>query len=181
MTYSVTQASRLSGVSKSGIRLYCRDWEDYLSESANPPRGTARRFTQEDIAVFRTIKTLRDEGYTTDQIQEELEAGERYEPNYEEITTEEPHEATQARNEPLDAAHMALELIKGQVDALTNERDYLREQLENERVGRLENERKLSSVETELRLLKEQMEKQNAVQPYEPPTKKGWLARLLGL
>lgn len=73
------QISQLSGVGYSTVRHYAIEWADFLSPSATPEPGATRYFTEEDLAVFKTIKALRDQGAETDQIREVLESGDRYE------------------------------------------------------------------------------------------------------
>ena len=79
MAYTVKQTATAAGVSPSTVRLWAREYQAYLSPGATPERGIQRQFTDDDIAVFRTIKSLRDSLATSDQIILALDNGERLE------------------------------------------------------------------------------------------------------
>ncbi len=78
--YTVAQAARSANVSGTTIRNWSRMYADYLSLSANPPTGTPREFTADDLAVFSTIAVMRDQLQETEAIRAALDAGERREP-----------------------------------------------------------------------------------------------------
>jgi DNA-binding transcriptional MerR regulator len=137
--YTPRQASISSGIAESTVRLYCREYADFLSPSATPPRGEARRFTPEDVAVFKTVKTLRDQGLTSADILIALQKGERYEPDPDDLPSGKPQ--PEAPEQVTAAATMALDLVRGQIRSLENERDYLRRQLDAERAARIDAEK----------------------------------------
>ena len=78
--YTVTQAARSANVSTTSIRNWSKLYADYLSPSANPPAGTSREFTPDDLAVFSTIAVLRDQLLETEAIRAALNEGQRLEP-----------------------------------------------------------------------------------------------------
>lgn len=79
MPYTVTQTARAANVSPSTVRLWAREYNGYLSPGATPDKGTQRLFTEGDIAVFKTVKALRDSNASGEQIIAALDEGERLE------------------------------------------------------------------------------------------------------
>lgn len=60
-TYTPEQAAAIVGnVSASTVRNWCKVYAEVLSAGANPPTGTERRLTQEDVAILQQVKLLRD-------------------------------------------------------------------------------------------------------------------------
>jgi DNA-binding transcriptional MerR regulator len=145
--YTTRQAAQIANIATSTVRLYAKEYSDYLSPSATPAPGEMRHFTADDIAVFRTVKAMRDMGATSEQIFDTLASGERYEAVE---SPETPPRGPQKAPEAPTGATMALELVKGQVEALQNERDYLREQLTAERAARIEAERQAARLAGQL-------------------------------
>lgn len=123
--YNVTQAARYAGVSGTTIRGWAREYSDYLSPTANPPAGQARQFSEDDLAVFATVATLRAQLVTTEDIRAALDAGQRLEPVR---PLEEEKPADQA--DQLDAAaSTALTLYSQQVNALQARNEALADRL----------------------------------------------------
>lgn len=56
--YSPAQVAKLLNVHSNTVRLWCRDFTEFLSPTANPPAGTYRQFTANDLAVFTHIADL---------------------------------------------------------------------------------------------------------------------------
>lgn len=72
-TLSPSQAASQVGVSVHTVRRWCAAHSAYLSESAQPGKGSSRRLTQADVQVLTEIARLRtDEGLTTEAINERL-------------------------------------------------------------------------------------------------------------
>lgn len=70
---SPAQAASQVGVSVHTVRRWCAAHSDYLSESAQPSKGSSRRLTQTDIQVLTEVARLRnEEGLTTEAINERL-------------------------------------------------------------------------------------------------------------
>ena len=72
--YNPDQASPLIGVSASTLRNWCKTYADELSEGANPPIGTERRLTQQDVAKLQQVKVWRDNRMSTQEIKRLLQA-----------------------------------------------------------------------------------------------------------
>jgi DNA-binding transcriptional MerR regulator len=68
-TYNPEQAAAAIGnVSASTIRNWCKVYDVVLSPGANPPLGTERRLTQQDVTRLQQIKVMRDNRRTVDEI-----------------------------------------------------------------------------------------------------------------
>lgn len=147
--FNVKQAARYAGVSGTTIRGWTREYADYLSPSANPPAGQARQFDEDDLAVFATIATLRDQLVTTAEIRGALDAGRRLEPVR--PPEEEPATAEQPTGDQSAAtAAGALAIWSQQVNALQAKNEILSDRLieaerriADERVARAAAEREL--------------------------------------
>ena len=60
------------GITPITLRRWCSYHRQYLSPGANPGEGVTRRFTGRDLEVFKHVRTLRDQGANTEQINEQL-------------------------------------------------------------------------------------------------------------
>ena len=60
------------GITPITLRRWCAYHRQYLSPGANPGEGVTRRFTGRDLEVFKHVRTLRDQGANTEQINEQL-------------------------------------------------------------------------------------------------------------
>ena len=54
------------------LRRWCEYHAEHLSAGANPPAGKARRFTGRDLEVFKHVRSLRAQGLTVADINEQL-------------------------------------------------------------------------------------------------------------
>jgi DNA-binding transcriptional MerR regulator len=60
------------GIKAVTLRRWCEYHASYLSPGANPPTGQARRFNSRDIEVLKTVRDLREEGFSSARINEKL-------------------------------------------------------------------------------------------------------------
>lgn len=60
------------GITPITLRRWCAYHREYLSPGANPGEGVTRRFTGRDLSVLTHVRSLRDQGLTTEQINEQL-------------------------------------------------------------------------------------------------------------
>jgi len=115
-TYSVHQTAKKVAVSPNTIRTYSKDFSQFLSPGATPGRMKERRFSDEDIAVFITVKTLRARRQPADGILDALLKGERYEPadSPQEAPDrpQKPSKANRASDSNQDRALATLELME---------------------------------------------------------------------
>ena len=56
------------------LRRWCEYHAEHLSDGANPPAGKARRFTGRDLEVFKHVRSLRAQGLTVSDINEQLQS-----------------------------------------------------------------------------------------------------------
>lgn len=68
------EAAKELTVGAQTIRRWCEWHAAYLSKGANPPAGAPRYLLWQDIEVFKTVKTMREEGLPTHTINERLES-----------------------------------------------------------------------------------------------------------
>jgi len=143
MAYTVAEVARLLGKSPSTIRNWSREFETFLSTSAAPPAGDDRIYQDDDVAVLATVAVMRAERRPFETIRAALHAGERVRPAMDQPDEEPDEEPPRALVSRLTATVAAM---SGQVDEL-------RRQLEAERAGRIDAERRAAIAETRLSLL----------------------------
>ena len=134
--YTVSQIARAAGISQSGVRLWSGEYSDYLSPGATPDKGTQRLFNNDDLAVFKTIKAMRDNLATGEQIVAALDAGERYEPEHT------PQETPQEQNTSLITLDMVERMLKPYEATIAR----LEGELQSERAARLDAEKEASRL-----------------------------------
>ena len=93
--YTPTQTARHAGVSPNTVRVWAREYKDFLSEYANPAPGVDRSFTATDVATIQAIAQLRGNNLITADVKERL----RQQPPQAPDTL---HDATNATNEAPD-------------------------------------------------------------------------------
>lgn len=145
-------ADRL-GVSSNTIRVWTKEFDAYLSPTAAPGPGKTRMFADDDIAVLWTVKALRAQGVPSEDIHAALANGERLEPLEGQNSRQEPPIGEDDSQRPTSAVSMALELVRGQIEGLQNERDYLRAELTTEREARIDAERRAATAEARAEML----------------------------
>lgn len=70
--YTPKQAAQAVGIHDNTIRLWVKDYADYLSDNANPIKGQPRQLTSEDVATLQAIKGWKDTGLQPEMILERL-------------------------------------------------------------------------------------------------------------
>lgn len=135
--YTVSQAARIANISPSSVRLWVRELEAVLSAGANPPAGVERRFTADDVAALHTARVMRQaDGADWTAIIAAVNAGQLILPP--------PMPTSDIVDTAGDAHRVAV--MSGQLEEL-------RRQLEAERAGRIDAERRAAIAETRLSLL----------------------------
>ena len=138
--YTVKQTATELDVSTSTVRTWSREFADHLSDTANPEYGMARDYTEDDIAVFKTVVVLRSQLKNFKYIRQALAAGERYEPQEAPEPTQEAPEATQKQSESESQALATIDMLERFVIRYEKRIDTLESQLEEEREARLKAE-----------------------------------------
>jgi len=167
--YTVGQVADHLNIADTTVRMWGRDFADYLSDSANPPKGNPRIYTDGDVAILATIAALRARQVEFSDIRQQLNDGVLIEP-LEPLET--PLESPAGGNlapQIGQAFDNALTTLERQNSALTEQVNALHERL-------LDAEKRATAAETELKILKEK-------QPTESPPaadNRSWWDKLLG-
>jgi DNA-binding transcriptional MerR regulator len=66
--YTPDQAAQLIGASPSTVRNWCKQHADALSHGCNPPAGSQRRLTEQDVAILQQIAAMRAAGQSVEDI-----------------------------------------------------------------------------------------------------------------
>lgn len=77
MTHQTKHISRLFDISRETVRVWAREFEQYLSPSARPEKGQKRVYTDADLEVFALVAEQKNAGLTFEQIHPMLQSGER--------------------------------------------------------------------------------------------------------
>lgn len=93
--YTVSEASKLTGIAKPTLRAYTNRYATYLSTEATPEQGAERSFTESDLKVLAFVYQYTSAGKTHEQALEALSAGEleRYDWQIPESEPERPQSA----------------------------------------------------------------------------------------
>ena len=165
--YTVTQAARACHISYSTVRQWSREYEEFLSPEANPESGLARYYTDDDLAVFRTVKVLRDQYMPHNQIPARLADGERLEPvDSEPETAEGRTEETEAK-EDSEAFTTALAVYDKQLASLQGQVNTLTERV-------IDAETRAASAETRAEILQSQVDELKAKQTESDTGRRRW-------
>lgn len=78
--YQSRHLQSMFDISSETVRNWAKEFEVYLSPSANPPKGKYRKFTEEDLRVIALIARMKDDGAIFEGIHEALQDGARAEP-----------------------------------------------------------------------------------------------------
>lgn len=167
--YTVSDVARHFNVSKQSGRVWAGEFEQYLDPAAKPAPGKTRQFTDSDMEVFALVAQLRQEGATYADIHAALAAGERGNVEQVQAASQEQDAAPVVGLVPLSAVQAFTQQItrqyEGQIAAVSEERDNLREQLTAERHERIEAEKRATAAETRLQVMTEREGEKEAARP----------------
>lgn len=157
---SVGQAARALGVSETSIRNWGKDFQEFLSPSANPAPGHPRQYTEDDLLVLSTVSVLRGQMVSPEDIRQALADGQRLEPLHRPQDEQAAENEDAAENQPrimaaVNALEAALTTQQDRINTLETKNDLLHEKL-------LDAERRATAAETELRVLRELYEASQA-------------------
>lgn len=127
--FSVKEIATSLQVSSNTIRAqWGREFADYLSPGANPPKGHKRKYNQDDLDVFATIATLRNQEKSYEDIHQALADGTRLRPDaFIEVGE---------HNQTLTLIYTHLSQISALLDEKDKQIATLRDQLQREREAR---------------------------------------------
>lgn len=147
---STELANRL-GISDSTIRLWADRYKAFLSPTGHGlTKGSVRVFTEDDQAVIATVARLIAEGVPHADIADELQAGTRVDPPTETVKDD-------RAIIPLETL-VQLRSLQARLDDKERELSELRSKAETDQARILELSTKAASLETEARMLREQLE-----------------------
>ena len=75
--YTTSQLASRFNVTAQTIKRYAKEFAAYLSPTATPEKEMARRFTDDDLAVYALICSMKEEGKLFEHIHAALRMGER--------------------------------------------------------------------------------------------------------
>ncbi len=149
--YTVKDFTRVFNVKSNTIRYWTSEFAAYLSNGANPEKGKARKYSEKDGRVIALIGDMRTDNEPYEKIHASLAAGDlgewpRMSPGADNSTSTKQND-TREPTELVTRLTAAVSRFEGQLDAVTNERDYLRDKLEEEKDARLDAEKRAASAE----------------------------------
>jgi len=152
-------------VQPNTIRTWTSTFAEFLSDGANPPKGEHRSYTDDDGRVIDLIATMRNEQKSYEEIRAALAEGDRGQwpqPDTQDAQDrKERDQNTFALVTQLTARAASLE---GELGAIKEERDHLRNQLQDAQATVQDAQKRAVEAETELRILREVTNKETAAQ-----------------
>ena len=146
---NVSEIAKRHNVSKNTVRGWAREFGDYLSASANPPKGKQRTFTDRDEKILAFIGYLRAQSVGYEDIQERLSVGE-----FEQIDLTEYQPGQDIGPVvPVEVVDRLSRQYQSQIENLENERNYLRSQLSETEKKWVDAERRAATAEAQLNVL----------------------------
>jgi len=77
MAYTTSDIKTIFNIAPETVRNWAKEFERYLSVSANPQQGRTRLFTEDDLKVFDLVNSMREDSKSYDEIHATLASGER--------------------------------------------------------------------------------------------------------
>jgi DNA-binding transcriptional MerR regulator len=150
------------GVTKQTVRAWTAEFADYLTVEANPPgKGKARVYNDADLSVMATVAHGRSQGRSFGDIHTELQQGRTVPPGEVPPKTQPRAEFAPVAMLEQFAQRLATQ-YEGQIAQLANERDYLRQELKEEKAAKEEAIDRAARAEARLEALQDQQEEQEA-------------------
>jgi DNA-binding transcriptional MerR regulator len=133
-TYSVSQVAKIVGIAPNTVR----DWTRKFELDVQAEEDTERRYTSEHVAIFRTVKVLRDQGEPMKRVKPRIAQGERLEPPKPSPDTPEPPPDGPSQETALvSQAQAEVARYRGKIEAVEDERDRLVKQLADAQAAHL--------------------------------------------
>src|SRR5690606_4545368 len=152
---TVSEVAKILGVSKSSIRTWSSEFEQFLSGSATPESGETRQYQEGDVATLYVIQQLRDQGVSYEGIHQALREGAA-----ENVVV--PARIWQLRQElpegetitlPREFIERLFSHLDAQLEMLREERNQMRSELREMQAERLEAEKRAAAAEARAQLL----------------------------
>ena len=146
-TYSMKQVTGFLQVSDTTLRTsWGVEFADYLSPSANPPKGEERRYTEDDLATLYTVATMRQTGQDYETIKAMLDQGQRIDPP--------PADRAMLAAAGGDETAVMVSTFQTALASYEARIDKLEDKLEEAQTARLSAEIRAARAETELSTLR---------------------------
>jgi len=164
MQYSTRHLCQLFGVSEATIRNWAIEFQRDLSALAKPSDGRHRIFTEDDLAVFALVNTMKKDGHIYEEIHAALGAGQRG------IPPELPPREIEALLSSENTKQMVLQVqnLRDSIAKLEKQREELAAQvrpLEDENVRlralREADERRVAEMAAQLKAAQEEIKQLN--------------------
>lgn len=172
--YKVGEVAKLFGVNDQTIRVWCKQFADYLSAGAVPEKGAARDFADDDLKVFRYVQYALSRGHSYDEVWSQLRDGNALK-SFGEVF--EGNVTTTAETGQGGAIVNANDLLEqyavtvGRLGEVVQERDHLRGALQQEVEAHGMTRERAAAAEERARLLQTPA---LSATPTDPPSVKVW-------
>jgi DNA-binding transcriptional MerR regulator len=167
-------------VTSSTLRNWSAEFADYLSPQANPPKGQRRVYSDEDAAVLALVAIERSDKRPYAEIHAALADGAQVEwtPPKQEGPTR--PEGKENRETSLVRLTATVAKFEGQLEAVTEERNHLRVKLDKVTGAHLAAEIRATEAETELKVVKDILDREKPTEEPESKERRSFLQRLFG-
>lgn len=154
---TVSKLATQFGTSKNTIRVWTAEFSEYLSPTAQPPKGQPRRYTDDDLRVLALVAYMRSDAVPYDDIRSALASGQRAEPfDQGETDDETGSDSAQNQRESDEQPQMAIDLFRDMLGSYTDRINTLEAKLDTERDARLSAEKRAAAAEAALAVLEAQ-------------------------
>ena len=158
--WTVGEVAIFLGLAKPTIRVWTQEFASYLSEDAAPQtKGVARTFHESDLRILYFVKLKRDQHLGYEDIHKALTKQEHISLELPDLEKPQLGRSTSSgQNEdmvPTTLFEQVSAELRGHIQALEEERNYLRKQLDQERAARLEAIERAARLETRLEVLEQ--------------------------
>jgi DNA-binding transcriptional MerR regulator len=174
--YKVGEVAKLFGVNDQTLRVWCKQFADYLSPGATPGKGATRDFNDDDLKVFRYVQYALSRGHSYDEVWSQLRDGNALKSFGEVFEGNPPTTAETGQGGAIVNANDLLEqyaVTMGRLGEVAQERDYLRGALEQEITAHGATKERAATAEERARLLEASKQLPPPL-PSEPQSVKVW-------
>jgi len=144
--YNTAFVAAMFNVSLETIRIWCAEFEAYLSPRANPGHRQKRALTEPDLEVFALIAALKDDGMTYQDVRLALDNGQRGVPPPHPFNSSDAL-VPQEINRQLIAK---IEHLETQIETVVGENERLKQELEQAQRENLRNEVRAEMLQGQL-------------------------------
>lgn len=175
--YKVGEVAKTFGVNDQTIRVWCKQFAEYLSPGATPEKGAARDFNDDDLRVFRYVQYALSRGHSYDEVWSQLREGNAIK-SFDEVFGD-AVQSVQGSGQG-GAIVNANDLVEqyamtmGRLGEVTQERDYLRGALDTEREAHNATRERAATAEERARIIEASRQLPSTVATSEPRNIQAW-------